>query len=304
MLGPADLELIRECGYCTLHEPRTVSMCQGEPFLRDGILRFFDGRKLLVCGYSLEPASGGMSRSVEALVRHCLASDPVEVLAYCGPEEVALRRLCPSKFRRIFFEPATPAHAEMVLDCHEEPKSSRLRQWLRSAQNAAFQVREVPLSTFPLGVAHLRLIERFFSSRESTPVLLDMAFLLGPLAFMPHVRWFEAYREGALCGLAAVVDAFRDMDLALFLATDPAAAGASDSLYAAMRDSTRSRRKRYLNLGPSPSAGHYSFKEKWGAKPLVPSYYYCEWGAGELALGDYNSWPSRLAQYGFRPAVT
>jgi len=178
---------------------------------------------------------------------------------------------------------------------------ARLRRWLRSTRAKAFRVKECVAPDFFLNAAHLSLIEQFFISREITPYLFDLVSQIPSLVATVGVRWFEAYHDERLAGIAALIDSFSRMNVAVLLVADPGEPGVSDILYSALIESTHSRGKQYLNLGPSPSDGHYRFKAKWGAVPAVAPYWYQAWGCGELARGDYYSWPSRLVQYGFRP---
>lgn len=302
MLTAAQEKLIWESGYCTYHDYRTLSVSDGEPFLDDGLLYYFDGRKLFLCGYPVDRNTLDLTKRLKAAVGRCWMKHTIEILSYCGPQSVSFREVLPRKVRLIASKAADPIKAEMVMDCSRPLPPSRLRRWLRSRRAASFTVRESAGSNFVLSAYHFSLIERFFGARDLSPYLLDLAFVLPVVARMKHVSWLEAFQGDRLCGIAAVIDAFCNTDLAIILCTDPTENGTSDRLYAAMRESSQRRMKRYLNLGPSPSSGHYRFKQKWSAEGLVTPYSYFEWGFGELARGDYVSWPSRLIQYGFRPS--
>jgi hypothetical protein len=303
MLNAAERDCIREHGYCTHHAVRINSIFQGEPFLDDGLLCYFDGRRLFVCGYPLDRSSNGLIGRVQGVVRRWVKELPVEIVSHCGPESVPFTNVCPRTFRCTVNQAADPIKAELALDCSGEPPNRRLRRWLRSPRRAALRTEEQCASGFVPRAATLQLIEEFFACREITPYLLDIAFALPALATMGDVLWFEAYERDTLRGVAICADAFETIDLGLFIATVPGATGASDALYAAIADSARRRAKRYVNWGPSPSSGHHWFKQKWGAVELAAPYYYSEWVRGGLAGREYTSWPSRLLQYDFRPAT-
>jgi|ERR1035437_451593 hypothetical protein len=286
-------------GYCSYHETRFNSLFEGEPFLAQGFLYYFDGRKLFLCGYPLDGERDHLRDRLLEIVEHCFREMPIEAVSYCGPERVSFATVCPRKGAAVS---QAPEHfsAELVVECSEPPANRRLRTWLRSAQRNTLEIASYrgPLL---LTVERLRLIESFFRVRETTPYLLDLAFALPGLTRLDGAHWFEVLQAGRLCGLALVLDAFRTMDLAVFLTTDRSVRGASDALYAAFIESAKERGKKTVNLGPSIAAGHYWYKEKWGGRPLVAPYWYWEWACGELARADFFSWPSRILQYGFRP---
>lgn len=62
MLMPSDQSLLRARGYCGHHEARLGSVVGGEPFLCEGLLYYFDGRRLVLCGY---PLDGRESNQIE-----------------------------------------------------------------------------------------------------------------------------------------------------------------------------------------------------------------------------------------------
>ena len=299
MLTPSARDLVRAQGYSGHHETRLCSIVEGEPFLQEGLLYYFDGRMLLLCGYPLDRREQNLAERVRDVARDCLRRHPAEVLWYCGPVRASLSCVCPSRFRPVGTARPLVTDSELVLDCTLAPRSRRLRQWLRSARPLAFSLARRRWPDFALQAAHYALIDHFFSSREMTAYLYDLAFKVPVMASLNAVEWFEAWQGERLTGVAAVIDAFTDMDVAVLLAVNAAVPGVSDFLYAAMRDSARERGKRFLNLGPSSSEGHYLFKRKWGAAPVADPCWWQGWGAGELARRDYPSWPARLTQYGF-----
>jgi hypothetical protein len=299
MLTPSAQAVIRSQGYSGHHDTRLSSIVEGEPFLQEGLLHYFDGRKLLICGYALDRREDDLLDRVRRVARDFLRRYPVEVVWYCGPLRTSLSSVCPSRFRPLGMARPLCTDSELALDSTVPLRSRRLRQWLRSAGPLAFSLRRRRFPEFAFQAAHYALLDRFFSSREMSAYLHDLAFKIPVLASVDAVEWFEAWQGKRLAGIAAVADAFNDMDVAVLLVAEPDLAGVSDFLYAAMRDSVRGRGKRLLNLGPSSSEGHYRFKQKWGAVPVAAPCWWQGWGAGELARRDYQSWPARLAQYGF-----
>jgi hypothetical protein len=299
MLTVTEREEIRKQGYFTQHETRLLSIAEGEPFLHDHMLYYFDGRKVLLCGYPLDEDQDILERA-RCVAQHCFATWPLEVLWYCGPQRISLGGLCPRGIRVRSTTRPVPTDAELVLDCGVEPASRRLRRWLRSQRAKDFEIRQMRGPEISFQAAHLSLIEQFFYEQELTSYLFDLAARIPALVMMEDVVWFEVYRAERLVGLAAIMDSFRDTDLGLFLAVDHSSPGTSDILYASMAEAVLERGKRYLNLGPSASEGQYQFKRKWGAVPAITPFWYQSWGIGELAQREYDSWPARLVRFGVR----
>jgi hypothetical protein len=228
---------------------------------------------------------------LRAVVRECLSEWAVEVLWHVGPEKLSLRGSRPRLPALRVWKP-TKLDTEMVIDCDKDPPSERLCRWLRSPKRRTFQV--APVAAGGLRAAHYKMIDQFFASREPTPFLFNLACQLMTLTTSPCCTWLEAREGDELAGLAAMVDAFDSMCLAVFQTTDARFSTASDTLHAAMREMTVARGKRYLNLGPSPEEGHYRFKKKWGGFEHHPPYWWQAWGRSELASLQNDSWPARL----------
>jgi hypothetical protein len=298
MLTVADRALLRAHGYCWHHESSLGSVVEGEPYLQNGLLYYVDGRRLMICGYPLDRREDNLVDRVRCIAADCLSRFPIEIIRYYGPIRMSLRGICPSRFRSLGTVKPLPTDAEMLLDCRVGPSSRRLRRWMNSERSRKFSLRRRRAPNFTLEAAHYLMIEEFFSSVEIDPYLLDLAYKLPAMIVLDTVEWFEAWAEERLVGISAVIDAFEDTDLALFLTADRAVRGASDFLYGAMKEAVLEHAKRFLNLGPSSSEGHFYFKNKWGAQPQTAPYWWQSWGAGELARREYDSWPSRLLQYG------
>lgn len=304
MLTIAQRDRIRQDGYCSYHDVELWAHTEGEPFLVDDLVYYFDGRRLFLCGYSLTRSEKNIIEHVKALARHCYRLLPVESLIYCGPRDISFRQVCPHRHRLIAKMRAEAIGAELLVDCEGPLASSRSIRSTRLLDRLGMEVRAIRGGACSLEARHRSLIEQFFANREITPYLLDMAFLLPVMMWLEKVVWLEALIRGELCGLAVISDAFVTADLAVFMATDPARTHVSDCLYAAVLDSARKRGKRYVNLGSSPNAGIFRYKQRWGGEPTVSPYWLCEWSHGDLARASYTSWPSRLVQYDFKPQLS
>ena len=61
------------------------------------------------------------------------------------------------------------------------------------------------------------------------------------------------------------------------IAHDRTTRGVCDFLYSRLVKHAASVGSQFVNVGPSPTQGHYHFKRKWHAEPLVPPYYAVMW---------------------------
>ena len=247
---------------------------------------------MLVCGYALDARGRSDEQRIGAVIRHCLTEWLVEVLWYTGPQRISLRRLGIAAFRVVETIAPQPLDSEMLVDCTEELRSERVQRWLRSSLARAFDTVCKP--KLVLTSEHYRLLESFFSSREKTEFLLNLAVQVLALAANGSAQWFEVWYKNKLVGLAATMDSFGDTDIAVFACSDRCVKGSADVLHAAMRETTRRNGKRFLNLGSSPYKGHYAFKRKWGGSPQHPPPWWQVWATGELANRSFDGWPSRI----------
>jgi hypothetical protein len=291
MLSPSEVEFLRKSGYCFLHDTRLNSILDGEPFVRDGFVVYYDGRRMMLCGYPLHRDGVDARERLREVVRQCLSNWVVEILWHVGPERLSLQNVRPRLPVLRTWKP-TKRDTEMVIDCHQDPPSQRLCRWLRSPKRTPFRIGTIPAGE--LRSAHYEMIDTFFRSKVATPFLFNLACQVMLLTTAPCGLWLEVCDGDRLAGLAALVESFDSMCLAVFQATNPDFPTAGDTLHAAMRELVLSKGKRYLNLGSSPGEGHYRFKKKWGGVPHHSPAWWQAWGSGELTRSENDSWPSRL----------
>ena len=272
-----------------------MSLALGEPFIKDGLLHFYDGRVLTISAYPFAEQHSSLCSRVRQLTETWCRRARIDLVTIWSPERVSLSFLASSGFKRTTFFPPKKMGAEMIVDCTDKQLAIKHTQRVRTLTKCCLNVNAV---TQPkIQASHMTLIEGFFSSIEMTAYVFDLVTSLHGLRSLGRIRWLEAFHEQKLCGLAAVHDAFDSTDLAIFLARDRDIPGVSDFLAHHIIDSSRNLGKRYVNLGPSPSKGIYRFKQKWGGQPKVPPYFYAEWGRGPLGRRNYSSWAARIISY-------
>jgi hypothetical protein len=291
MLSAEDQEQIRERGLATLHDFRIVSPTSGEPFYEGGLLCYYDGRILLVCGQPLRDDPIPTPVFVRETIRRWIAGRQVDSVIYIGPEPIDLRFLRQEGFTRTEVGARRTCSAELFLPVDDAPAGVRLSRVYRRANRNGFRARVRPGNL--IQVDHLDLVERFYRRRDLSKYLLETALGL-PVALMSQATTIiEAVEEDRIRGFVTVHKPFNDVTVALFLAHDETT-GVSDFLYAQLVEHARAVGASYVNVGPSPSIGHFHFKRKWRGIPLVPPYYDCTWLRWHARGAAQRCWLQRI----------
>ncbi|MFN0140384.1 MAG: hypothetical protein ACKVQW_09920 [Pyrinomonadaceae bacterium] len=293
MLTPSEIRLIEQHGISTFHDYWFNSLFAGEPYLEDGLLAYYDGRVVTLCGFPLRDdtsAKGSLSDRAQQWVRDRGA----ESVMFVGPEPVSLQALSNEGFRCVAQARRHKFAAELLIDCSENRGSIFERRVYRRAKMTDFQL--TVRSGGMMSSEHFRLMEAFYRQRELTGYLAEIAFALPAVLRSNKVHLIEAIRDGSIIGFVAMHKPFVNTCVGLFLATNDEINGVSDFLYAAMLDQARYLGASFVNVGSSPSAGHYRFKVKWGGQPKVPPYYLVQWSRGNIARRFHTSWGPRLVR--------
>jgi Phosphatidylglycerol lysyltransferase, C-terminal len=259
VLTAADAEWVYCHGIATTYDAELMALTNGEPFLDDGVLSYFDGRIWVVFSDPIRPAR----EATLAQLRRRAADMNTEAILYRGSESLNLRVLREHCFRHVSTERRIPRSAEMLIRCDEVQRCRIFRRAARAPYEARVTETSMP------GAQHLRLIERLYESRGLTDFLIEMSFALQAMLRLRNTLMLEAWSGEKLVAFMLVRRPFRDVAVAPLLARNEAFRGAGDFLHAvAIRECGRMG-VTYLNLGASPSSGHLFFKTKWHAKPLV-----------------------------------
>jgi len=292
MLTRKQITLIDQKGISTLHDFRVVSLVSGEPNFEDGILSYYDGRLVTICGFPLRGEPPIDANRLREVSRFWSVRRSAEGIDYVGPHYVDFRFLRASKFRCVERFKGNYLATELVIDCNggsEELFKLRLYKRSRSRGFQATVKRGGILSA-----EHFRLIETFYGQREVTNYLAEMAFVLPALLSSRRLWFIEARKGGRLCGFLTLHACFRDLGVALFLYHDEQTPGVSDFLYSEMLNHAHHCDIAVINIGPSLTRGHYNFKLKWGGKPALPPYYLIRWLRGRLSRRYHTSWGPRI----------
>lgn len=294
MLTHKKKEQLRLRGSSTLHDHWFISIFAGEPHLEDGVLSYYDGRLVTLCGFPLrnDPPIG--SAVVRRLAEHWVADAGVQSICYVGPNFVNLTGLRKFGLRCVAQQPAFPIASELFIDCNGNPDSVFKKRIYRRSRSLEFKSRIRTAGN--VSAEHFQLIELFYRERELTPYLAEISFALPVLLRSRRVHLIEARKEGKLCGFIALHKPFLDIAVGLFMACRQDMPGVCDFLYSAMLEESQRLGATSVNVGPSPSVGHFNFKKKWGAVPVVPPYYYMQWARGSLARRFHTSWGPRMVR--------
>lgn len=293
MLTRQQSRLIRERGVCTLHDYWVSSLVSGEPFYEDGVLAYYDGRVVELCGFPLRGGPAPGADVLRALSERWVGRGADAVL-YMGPDALQFRWLDELGYRRVERYGGDAISAELVIDCAERAGGIFSTRTYRRARAMGF-ASSVGRGGI-VSAEHLRLVEGFYQLRQMSGYLAEIAFALPAVLRSPRVHLIDARHDGRLCGFVVLHKAFADLVVALFLAHDNRTPGVCDFLYAAMLDQASAMGASGVNIGPSPTRGHYGFKRKWGGEPAVPPYHLVRWARGQLAKRLYASWGPRLVR--------
>jgi len=292
MLTRSESRQIEHDGFSTLHDYWLNSLFAGEPFLQDGVLVYYDGRIATICGFSLRNKQAIEPALCRRVAQEWVTNRGAENIIFIGPGRVDFCCLSKVGLRKVWEEHPRPISAELFIDCTEQADSIFQRRVYKRARSLAFEltIRRGGI----VSAEHFHLIETFYAERRLTAFLAEVLFMLPVLLRSSRVRLIEARKEGRLCGFAMVHKPFCDTASGLFMMCNHSNRGVSDFLYSVMLEQTLALGASSLNLGPSPSPGHFNFKMKWGGEAKVPPYYFVQWGRGVLGRRFHTSWGPRI----------
>jgi hypothetical protein len=294
MLTHKQIRTIKQYGIATLHDYWSMSLVFGEPFFEQGVLAYYDGRIVTFCGFPLRGESPIENKLILSLSQQWITERAVEAVVYFGSNHLDFRRLKHYGFRRTDYENATEQSSELFLDCSIAPEAIYNLWFYKRAAKIGFKSRVRAGGIIPAN--YLKLIETFYQNTEVTGYLANIAFAIHAILRSQTVHLIEAWRENRLCGFATLHKAFSDVAVGLFLAHDYKTPRVSDFLYGETLIYARRLGVAHINIGPSPSLGHYSFKRKWGGQPIIPPTFYTQWTRGNLARRYHTAWGPRIVK--------
>jgi hypothetical protein len=287
VLSNGDAAWLYDHGLATLHDVDLTSLTAGEASLSDGILSYFDGRLLMVVGELYRGTASPPARALTKFIREHSADKAVEAIYFIGSERLDLRFLRNHRFKHIGTDRRSPVSADMLIPCHDVQQRRVFRRACRLPLEG--RVSE-PKS---LTGRHLRLVEELFTSRPLTEFLQEMAIAMTGMLRLAGTRIVEAWVGETLVGFILIRKPFREVTVAPFMTYDRITPRVCDFLYAqAVAESDRLGAT-HLNVGASPSQGHFFFKSKWHGIPGAPTYS-CFWMRNDIARGMNCGWGPRL----------
>jgi hypothetical protein len=294
MLSRQEIKAIWRSGITTHHDFWTMSLSLGEPFFEGGCLTYFDGRQVTLCAFPLRNTLPITGSAIRGLARSWARVAGVEAICLVGPRRLSLRCLEQHGFHRTKEQPRRAIGCELLIECTGNPGTIMTRRTYHRSICAAFESKQ--RRGGPIRAEHLELIELFYGVRELSGYLAELAFALPALLRSSRVHIIEARRDCRLLGFLAWHMPFFDVAMALFLAHDHRTPGVSDFLYGQLLTNARAIGARSVNVGPSPTRGHFVFKTKWGGRSVVPPYYFTEWAKGKLARRVHTGWGPRIVR--------
>jgi hypothetical protein len=292
MLTSQQARRINRYGLCTLHDYWYTSLACGEPFWEGDTLAYYDGRIATICGFALRDQPDVSDDVLRRLILRWVVDRRAEGIALLGPRPVDLGWLREYGFRLATEDDRNAKSCELFIESTGRPGTIVDRRIYKRSRKVEFEVKI--RSGGIISADHMRLIELFYSLRDLTGYLVEVAFSLPALLRSRRVHLIEAWKKNQLYGFLAYHKPFSDMGVGIFLAHDHKTPGICDFLYGEMLDHARRLGVSGINVGPSPSIGHYNFKRKWGGRPIVPPYYYAQWSRGQLSRRSYKIWGARI----------
>ena len=292
MLSKRESALIRQVGITTTHDYWLNSLIAGEPYMEHDLISYYDGRVVTLSGFPLNNGSKFNAKVCRTIAENWVTKRGAESVVFLGPRSVSFHTLSKQGFRIAAEEKANHFSAEVLIDCTNGPGSIFDRRIFRRSRAFDFAVKL--RNGGVISAEYFKLIERFYQNRELTAYLAESAFAIPAVLRSPKVRLIEARKDNKLCGIVAIHKPFDDVAVGLFMMTDPDIPRVCDFLYSVMLEEARRLGAKRLNVGPSPSVGHYRFKLKWGGVAAVPPYYYARWGRGPILRRFHISWGPRL----------
>ena len=275
-----------------MHDYWAESLFSGEPYFEKGVLSYFDGRVVTICGFPLRGCPLIENGDLHELIHSWIRKNGVEAILVVGPRRLDLRCLRRYGFRQTHSAGGRDTSCELLIDCTGAPNTVLDHTFYRRSVKTGLKSR-VKCGSI-VSVEYLKLIELFFDQNDLTDYLAQLICVLPVLLRSRRVWLIEARENGRLCGFATLHKAFSDIAVGLFLAHDRRTSYVSDFLYGEALMHANKLGVHYVNVGASPSFGLYSFKRKWGGEPLVPPYFLVQWTRGRLVRRTYASWCPRV----------
>jgi hypothetical protein len=292
MLTRSESQRIRREGLSTTHDYWFNSLFAGEPFVQDGLIVYYDGRIVSLCAFPMRNTTKLDAVVCRQIAHRWVSERGAEGVIFVGPRSVDFAVLAKLGLRKTWEEKPRRISAELFIDCSDRERSAFNRRLFRRSRALGFEV--CVRTGGIISAEHFRLVERFYAERQLTAYLAEVAFVLPAVLRSEKVRIIEARQAGYLHGFVAMHKPFCDTAIGLFMMCNQQVPGVSDFLYSVMLEQAYALGASYLNVGPSPSSGHFNFKLKWGGEPKVPPYYFVQWGRGHLSRRFHTSWGPRI----------
>ena len=263
----------------------------GEPFLRRGLMCYFDGSRVEIVGVPLTASMPDheLRGRLVAVIDEWRCQKGVRLIDYLGPVPIEMGGDEP--WPLVYTEDPLDSNVDVFVDL-TRPLIHRmkLKQDLRRAERRGI-VTTIAHRTI-LGYEHISLLEKLIRGNAFTTE--DAGFLASVVSILRHpaTLCFEARCGSSLVGFTVAHQYFRDSPLVVCASFDRLCPGASDVLYAAMLRHYQTTGGRRLGLGYAFDEALLRYKTKWGTAILGRPFFQRSWS--REPLGDCDHWPWRL----------
>jgi hypothetical protein len=276
------------------HDHFWLAGLAGEPFLRHGLLCYFDAVTVEIVGFPLDSSHTDAELSCRAHeVMSQWAEDPsVKFINYYGP--VRPSEPAGTDWASVYQEDPVEWNLDVFIDLTLPiVQRKKVRQDVRRARNRGIDIHVCQRES--LGHEHIRLmtglVERAAMNVADASSLTNLVSILrDETTFV-----FEARHGDRLVGFAVAHQYFAPIAMVVGAAFDRSCTGSADVTYAAMLQHFRDRSFSRIGLGYATDENLFRYKTKWGSPIVGRPFFQRTWcRVPELGFLECHYWPWRL----------
>lgn len=262
MLSRQDKRGISHNAYIVDHCYQLMSLVLGEPYLKNGILHYWDGEILTINGYPLNGVNENTEKSIEQVMISWLSTSYINAIAYFGPLKLNINDLISIGFTEKNYIEPDPFVVDMAIDLSQKPTKLARRDSRRASERGIF-VKVSKLDT--LSHEHIQIIREFMRNHEVDS--LNRALIANLNAYLrdPKTYVFEARQGDTILGFATLSLNFYNRPMLTLAFYRSRGSLASDAIMNYVCEFCKERGYKMLGIGFSEGEGTYNFKRKWGA---------------------------------------
>ncbi len=295
-ISQTDRVFIEAHAYTYDHNFSFYSLILGEPFFRNGLIHYFDGRLLSICTYLVEENSNKVNEeSLRMTILDIISFFEPEAIDIWGPYSDVYILPVPEGWLHHPLANPEEFHRDIVilLPSFNPSKVPHLHKSISYAEKNG--VRIVAQRLGQLSARHITLLEGLAVRPDVH--LFDRIFYstIAYWSIISRPLAFEAWRDNELLGYLILDESLPNLPicLAVFAVRKPAVV--SDILYNAMFHYCIRVGYQRISLGHSYNEGLYTYKEKWGQSLVQAGFWESFLASPDSSISPArNPWLSRI----------